>query len=339
MSKYHKVNIGFKQKIGFLEVVELLEYSYIRCKCHHCGKYWSGKQKFVINEQIYSCGCLKNKQICRACKNTENSGVITCSQCGENLHTNKTIKNILVTHPEHAKEWDYNKNTIHPKSVTYGSGKIAWWIGADCKHSWQMSIKEKIKYNCHCPYCSGRRVLAGFNDLATTHPEIAKELDDNKYQSTEISKGCCVKLKWKCSNCNFTWMTTPNARTNNRSGCPKCNRSKLENIVASTLDKYNIEYQTEKTFDKCKNKRQLPFDFYLPGYNTCIECQGIQHYPERYKKSHFYRTSLILDVDKIQNHDNIKKSFCKQNNIFLIEIPYWEENKIEQLLINLLCLK
>ena len=37
-------------------------------------------------------------------------------------------------------------------------------------------------------------------------------------------------------------------------------------------------FESQKRFKDCKDKRQLPFDFYLPSYNVCIEYQGEQHY-------------------------------------------------------------
>ena len=72
----------------------------------------------------------------------------------------------------------------------------------------------------------------------------------------------------------------------------------------------------------------LPFDFYLPEYNACIEYQGQQHYTpiEVFKGESGFELR--------QKHDEMKRNFCIKNNIKLIEIPYWEYNNIEKILNN-----
>lgn len=96
--------------------------------------------------------------------------------------------------------------------------------------------------------------------------------------------------------------------------------------ITEVLNKYNIKYEREKRFDDCKNKKALPFDFYLPDYNILIEYNGLQHY----KDIDIGRTELAL----IQHRDSIKKKYCEDNNIQLIIIPYWDKDKIEDILIN-----
>jgi len=110
-------------------------------------------------------------------------------------------------------------------------------------------------------------------------------------------------------------------------GCPDCQSSLLENKVKIILDNNNIKYEQQKKFKNCKNKKQLPFDFYLSDYNICIECNGKQHYePIEYFGG--------LDTyNYIKNNDIIKKTFCNNNNIKLYLIPYYMLiNNIEKLI-------
>ena len=72
----------------------------------------------------------------------------------------------------------------------------------------------------------------------------------------------------------------------------------------------------------CKYKQPLPFDFYLPQKNICIEFQGEQHYKER---SLYYSEDIVI-------RDNIKKEYCKKNNIKLIIIPYTAIDNIPKFL-------
>lgn len=110
-------------------------------------------------------------------------------------------------------------------------------------------------------------------------------------------------------------------------GCPICSTSKGELKISALLNSKNIKFETQKKFDECKNKRKLPFDFYLPDFNICIEFQGRQHYSSCY----FGGNEGLLSREK---NDNIKKIFCKENNIELLEIKYDEniETKLQSII-------
>ena len=70
----------------------------------------------------------------------------------------------------------------------------------------------------------------------------------------------------------------------------------------------------------------MPFDFYLDDYNICIEYQGSQHYKPKFGKESFEYT---------KTHDKIKKDFCKNNNIKLVEIHYKDFKNISSIISNL----
>lgn len=97
--------------------------------------------------------------------------------------------------------------------------------------------------------------------------------------------------------------------------CRKSNNSLLTNYVSKYLDNKNIQYLREYRFIDCRYKNPLPFDFYLPKYNCCIEVNGEQHY---YNNKWFSQT-----LQERQFYDNIKKQYCIDNNIQLIILPYW----------------
>lgn len=111
----------------------------------------------------------------------------------------------------------------------------------------------------------------------------------------------------------------PTNHLHNRQGCPICKSSKGEKSVRQFLIKNNINYIQQKVFKECKNKSHLPFDFYLPNLNICIEYNGIQHY-----KSVEYFGGIDY-FEKIKKHDKIKEDFCRQNGIFLLKIKYNED--------------
>ena len=108
-----------------------------------------------------------------------------------------------------AKDWD-------PSTVLSQSNKSMRW---ECSsgHTWDARIQSRF-LGRGCPYCSGNKVLKGFNDLRTTHPQLAKELTDGDPQT--ITKGSGRKFSWRC-DVGHSWKATAHDRTSGY-GCPSC---------------------------------------------------------------------------------------------------------------------
>jgi len=118
-------------------------------------------------------------------------------------------------------EWDSEKNgALTPEMVTPSSGRIVWWR-CSLGHSWRTSVAQRFK-GSSCPYCSGRKVLRGFNDIPSTHPHIAAEWD---YDNNGVAKpedfyiGSIARAWWKCDK-GHSW--NAQIRTRTRYGCPYC---------------------------------------------------------------------------------------------------------------------
>lgn len=80
---------------------------------------------------------------------------------------------LAAVHPELIVEWSDRNLPLTPDSVTFGSNKKVWWKGA-CGHEWETSIKARSSEE-KCPICSGARVIAGINDLATLEKSLSRE--------------------------------------------------------------------------------------------------------------------------------------------------------------------
>lgn len=101
-------------------------------------------------------------------------------------------------------------------------------------------------------------------------------------------------------------------------GCPVCQESSGERAVRLILERNGVGYEREKRFDDCKSKTTLPFDFYLPELNICIEYQGKQHYEDE----PFFDAGGGFEGR--QRRDQIKRDYCASHGIKLIEIKYNE---------------
>ena len=120
------------------------------------------------------------------------------------------FNDLATTHPELAKEahgWD-------PKKVIANANKKLDWTCSN-KHIWAASIKSR-KLGNNCPICSHQKLLTGFNDLATTHPELAKEAYG--WDPSQVISGSHVE--WKCKK-DHVWKTTIRNRKKGRD-CPSC---------------------------------------------------------------------------------------------------------------------
>lgn len=135
---------------------------------------------------------------------------------------------LAVCYPELSQEWHPTKNeTLSPLYVSRKSGQKAWWLGK-CGHEWKAVISSRVTGN-GCPYCSNRKVLEGYNDLITTHPDLAKEwhpIKNGSLSPKTISYGSGKPVWWICEN-GHDWQVSPNRRTSKGSGCPVCARQKV----------------------------------------------------------------------------------------------------------------
>jgi len=101
-------------------------------------------------------------------------------------------------------------------------------------------------------------------------------------------------------------------------GCSKCQNSIGEKEIEKYLTANNLTFEQQKKFKDCKHKKELPFDFYLPDYNLCIEFNGLQHY----KVVDYWGGEVGFEERKLR--DKIKMEYCKNNNIPLLIIKYNE---------------
>ena len=133
-------------------------------------------------------------------------------------------KKYLIDNPTLMAEWNWEKNNelgLNPQILTLGSSKKASWICSK-NHTWEAQIEKRVKGQ-GCPYCSNHKVLKGFNDLATTNPELAKEWNYEKngnLMPEHFSPNSHKKVWWKCKK-GHEWQAIIANRNRGR-GCPYC---------------------------------------------------------------------------------------------------------------------
>lgn len=160
----------------------------------------------------------------------------------------------------------------------------------------------------------------------------AKKIHNDKY-NYDLSNYIDAKTKIVivCSK-HGAFNQRPNAHLSGK-GCQSCQESHGERKIKIFLNKNNINFITQHKFINCINpftNKKLPFDFYLPDYNICIEYDGEQHF----KLTNHSKT--FNDLKNIKSRDKIKTNFCLTNNIKLFRISYINLKKIENILTKIL---
>lgn len=213
---------------------------------------------------------------------------------------------LCTTHPELIKEWHPAKNSDDlPESYMGGSHKKVWWI-CENGHEWYAEIKSRAS-GVSCPYCAGKKVLYGFNDLETKYPDLAKEWHPTKngqLTPAQITYGSGKSIWWMCKN-GHEWTAAVCNRTKGRR-CPICaSRNR------TSFPEQAIFYYIKQAFPDAINgykgifgKGSMELDIFIPQINVAIEYDG--------KAFHSKDHNRIRDARKY--------NICKEKGIILIRI-------------------
>lgn len=162
------------------------------------------------------------------------------------------------------QQWHYAKNDgLTPDAVTCHSRQKVWWIDR-LGHEWQQEIYSRTALCRGCPFCAGREVLAGFNDLASTHPALSAQWDREKnFDLTPqmVMAGNSRKVWWRCEK-GHSWQASIASRASG-CGCPVCANRKILpgfNDFATTHPSLAVEWHPTKNGDLTPQKISYGYD-------------------------------------------------------------------------------
>ena len=148
---------------------------------------------------------------------------------------------------------------------------------------------------------------------------VAKEILYNHPQLSPSEHSAVWRCECDCGNSFITSAHRLKSGSNTSCGCLT---SKGESKIKEVLTALEINFIQQYSFEDLADTRPLKFDFYLPQQNVLIEFQGEQHYKV---VSHWGGKEGLEDRLK---KDSMKRSYCLEKGIKLIEIPYWDYDKI-----------
>mgnify|MGYP003563087095 CR=1 FL=1 len=175
--------------------------------------------------------------------------------------------------------------------------------------------KNHTDHSRGCKYCAIENNADQRRRSTEEFIQQAKEVHGNRYDYSLVDyKNKRSKVKIICQQHGAFEQIASNHLIGY--GCGSCNESHGERTIARFLYENKLIFERQKYFKECKNINPLPFDFYLPEHNTCIEFDGEQH----------FRPVLIFGgkttYEKIKINDKIKNKYCLDNDIRLIRIKY-----------------
>ena len=192
------------------------------------------------------------------------------------------FNDLLTLKPDLSKEWHPVLNgTLLPQNVGIGSERQVWWKGL-CGHEWKATVYSRVS-GSGCPYCSGRRLLVGFNDLATKYPALAEEWHPTKNGNlgpTDIMSAVATKVWWR-GKCGHEWQAKINNRTSDGNGCPFCNGRR---VLTGYNDLLTLDPELASEWHPSKNGKLKP-DMVMPAVNTMVWWKG--------KCGHEWRATIL----------------------------------------------
>ena len=147
-----------------------------------------------------------------------------CPICG-GKEVQRGFNDLASLYPALAVEWDAAKNgALTPESVTPASNRKVWWQ-CPLGHSYLAIVASRTVRGDDCPYCAGRKVLAGFNDLATREPVVAAQWHptlNGGLTPEMVTTGSNRRVWWQCP-LGHVWKAVIYSRAGTqRCGCPVC---------------------------------------------------------------------------------------------------------------------
>lgn len=302
-----KDNIG--KIYGCYEIIDIAEVritpsgqrkQYYKCKCVNCGNIKEINAYKLIHN---------NYQHCNKCKPKQQEVIIDI--------IGKKFGRLTVI------------DRINNHTLPSGQTKVMYRCACDCGNDIIVSATHLM---------SGHTTSCGCLQVEIVRELLVKDLSNQKFgKLTVVSKNKSKNGRqlWNCKcDCGRTAIASSVALTSGRKKSCGCLASVAEYEFATYLDENNYKYIPQYTFNDCKDKRKLPFDFGIKNNNgelvMLVELHGQQHYaPFTYCNEP--KEIKIKNYENRKRKDIIKENYCKEHNIPLLIIKYSDFNKKEQI--------
>jgi len=211
------------------------------------------------------------------------------------------IDDLETLYPELAIEWHPLLNgTLRPSDVLPGTNRKVYWQCSKCGYVWNSLVCNRAKLGRGCPCCSNKVAVKGINDLATTHPQIAKEWYQPLNGSVtpyDVTHGCGKKYSWLCPRGHVYSATVLHRTSGAGTKCPICNSGRQTSFAEQALF-----YYVKKVFPTAVNSykeifaKGMELDIFIPDLKIGIEYDGV--YWHHKKRAALEREQRKYDICK-----------------------------------------
>ena len=159
--------------------------------------------------------------------------------------------------PEIAAQWHPTRNgVLTPEKLTPYSNRKVWWR-CPLGHEYAAAVSARTMNGSDCPYCSGRKALPGFNDLATLEPKVAAQWHptlNGALTPEQVTTGSHKKVWWECPN-GHIWKAIIYSRagpSSRKCGCPVC----AGRIQPERTERYRLAMAEHEKFSRAGAPKQ-----------------------------------------------------------------------------------
>lgn len=204
--------------------------------------------------------------------NEREVGDDSCPYCNKNS-VFPGFNDLLTTNPELAMQWSSN-NERGAETVRKSFRLYALWICLKCGGEYSAIIKDRESGDHACPYCSGAKLLPGYNDLGTVDPDLASEWSTNNNRApNSVMKSYSLTARWTCQTCGGEYSCPINERKVGDDACPYCNADLIlagYNDLLTTDPKLAAEWSpnNSRAADTVRKSNRFPARW------ICPECHG-----------------------------------------------------------------
>lgn len=293
--------------------------------------------KYDYSKVVYINSATKVEIYCNACKkyfwqiansHLQGQGCMTCAIKSFGSTLKLTQEEVIARFKEiHGDKYDYSK-------VVYINSYSKVIITCPEHGDFEQMPSSHISGQ-GCWFCGYIKNTLTKNDFIKKSIQI----HGDKYDySKALYLNANSKIKIYCKMHKKYFWQLPSEHMRGR-GCPICNESKGEKKIRVWLEENDIKYIPQYRIKDCRNSETnciLPFDFAIfdKDYklNCLLEYQGNIHYIPHSFNSDKSEETMLKNLKELQYRDNIKKKYCKDNEIKLLEIRYNQFPNIEKIL-------
>lgn len=287
-----------------------------KAKSIHGDKYDYSKVEYTKNSEKVCITCPQHGEFWMTPHNhLQKRGCPICANASRKKFLNnydrtsineKVKENFFAkANEKHSYKYDYSKSE-------YVNSRTPMSIVCPIHGEFLMTPRQHLQ-GCGCYKCAkenfSMRKKLGIDGFI----EKAAKVHGNKYDYSKVEYiNALTKVCVICPVHGEFWQT-PSAHIHLREGCPKCNESHLERLTRNTLDNSGIVHISECSRDILPWLGLQTLDFYLPGKNIAIECQGRQHFSDKAFSGKYKKRDFEYQI----KNDIIKNKKCKENNVRL----------------------